>query len=53
MTPATDRHDLEVARIESLLRRLDPAPSEPCTVPGCQHLDHGAHADGGALPQAA
>ncbi len=28
----------EIARIEELLSRLDPAPAIDCEVPGCLHL---------------
>lgn len=45
MTGATHPHDLDSARIEALLNRLDPAASAACTVPGCLHLDHGADED--------
>jgi hypothetical protein len=33
-------------RMQSLLDRLDPRTSEPCTVPGCVHLDGPVHGQG-------
>ncbi len=30
-------------RIQSLLERLDPLFDEPCTVPGCIHLNTDVH----------
>ncbi len=41
MTALNVSDERELARIERLLRRLDPAESEPCTVSGCLHLGHG------------
>jgi hypothetical protein len=53
MTAATQTHDLDLARIEALLNRLDPAESAACTVPGCLHLEHGAQDDAEVLRTAA
>jgi hypothetical protein len=37
MTVTTFPVDAELARIASLLDRLDPRADEPCRVPGCAH----------------
>ncbi len=31
--------DLETRLVQALLDRLDPRMDEPCTVPGCIHLN--------------
>ena len=53
MTATASTHDLDMARIEALLRRLEPNEAGTCTVPGCLHLDHGAVDDAPALRSAA
>ena len=53
MTATTTTHDLDLARIEALLRRLEPGEGGTCAVPGCLHLDHGVNDDASVLRPAA
>lgn len=43
----------EIARIEELLSRLDPAPAPVCRVPGCLHAHVTSTSRGGVAALAA